>query len=164
MVYRSAEKFNGLPTYRFEQVVPEQQIPVDKQTLDGLLGFLAPGAKTGTMSYQATRTLWVEPMTGAIVGYREYQHRDLVPDTGRPVPILDATFQYDAATLKAVHDQAADGRSQLLLLGRYLPIGLLVAGLLLAVLGVLVTRRAATAGPRDTDDVPEPEPTAASPA
>jgi len=164
MAYQGEEKFDGLPTYRFQQVVPQQDLPTDAQTLSGLLSFLAPDAKTGTMNYQATRTLWVEPLTGAIVGYREQQHRELVPDTGSSVVILDATFQYDQATLKAVHDQAADGRSQLLLLGRYVPIGLLVCGFVLALLGVLVTRRATTAGPHVAGDVPEPEPTAVSPA
>ena len=166
MTYQGEEKFDGLPTYRFQQVVPQQDLPTDADTLNGLLGFLAPWAKSGTMSYQATRTLWVEPLTGAIVGYKEQQHRELVPDTGSSVVILDATFQYDQATLKAVHDEAAGGRSLLLLLGRYLPIGLLVIGVVLGVLGVLVTRRRT---PRRgahaaDDDVTESEPTAVSQA
>ena len=164
MTYQGQEKYNGLPTYRFQQVVPRQNLPTDAETMSGLLGFLAPWAKTATMSYQDTRTMWVEPMTGAIVGYQEQQHRELVPDTGSSVTILDATFTYDQATLRAVHDQAAQGRSQLLLLGRYLPIGLLVVGLVCAVLGYLVTRRAAAAGAHRADDVTEPEPTSVSPA
>jgi hypothetical protein len=159
MVYRGEEKISGLPTYRFEQVVPQQDLPVDADTVKSLLGFLAPKAHTGTMTYQASRTLWVEPMTGAIVAYREQQHRQLVPDTGAPVDLLNATFQYDPATAKTVVDQTRDGRSQLLLLGRYVPIGLVVAGILLAVLGLLITRRSTAPGAHAADHVPEPEPT-----
>jgi len=165
MQYEAEEKFNGLPTYRFQQAVPEQEIEADEETLSGLLGFLAPGAKTGTMSYRASRTLWVEPMTGAIVGYREQQHRELVPDTGSSIVLLDATFEYDQATLTAVHDEAANGRSLLLLLGKYVPIGLLIVGLMFAILGILIARRAAASGAhRAHDDVSEPEPTAVSQA
>ena len=157
--YRGEENHNGLPTYRFEQVVPQRTVAMDEATLTGLLGFLAPGAHSGSVSYQASRTLWVEPETGAIVGYREQQHRELVPDTGASVPMLDATFEYDQKTLTAVHDQAQHGRFLLLLLGRYVPIGLAVVGLALLALGVLVTRRAAVGTVAVAEDVPEPEPT-----
>lgn len=158
MVYRGEEKVGGLPTYRFEQVVPRQDLPMDQKTVTDLLGLLAPKAHTATMSYQDTRTLWVEPMTGAIVAYREQQQRQLVPDTGAPIDLLNADFQYEPATAKTVLDQTRHGRSELLLLGRYLPIGLLVVGGLLAVLGVLTTRRAAAVRAEAADRVPEPDP------
>ena len=164
MTYQGEEKYNGVPTYRFQQVVPQQDLKTDPETVQDLLGFLAPWGKTATMSYQATRTMWVEPLTGAIVGYREQQHRELVPDTGSSVVILDADFQYDQATLKAVGDQAEQGRFLLLLLGRYLPIGLLVVGLVSAGFGLLITRRATPSGKHVADGVPEPEPTAVSQA
>jgi Porin PorA len=159
MVYRGEQKISGLPTYRFEQVVPQQDLPVDQKTVTGLLGFLAPKAHTATMTYQDTRTLWVEPMTGAIVAYREEQQRELVPDTGPPLDLLKATFQYEPATAKTIVGQARDGRSQLLLLGRYLPIGLPVAGVLLALLGLLITRRVTASGAHVADRVSESDPT-----
>jgi hypothetical protein len=158
--YQGEEKYNGVPSYRFRQVVPQQNLDTDGDTLKALLGFLAPGATTGTMSYAATRTLWVEPQTGAIVGYQEQQHRELVPDTGARVVLLDAGFQYDDATRKAVKDQAVQGRTLILLLGRFVPIGLLVVGLLAMVLGVLLARRVTPDGEPDEDDVSEAEPTA----
>lgn len=160
MEYRGEEKIAGLPTYRFEQSVPQQDLPPDKETVDGLLTFLAPDATTGTLTYQASRTLWVEPMTGAIVAYTEQQHRELVPDKGDAVTILDATFQYDKPTADAIADQARDGRNQLLLFGRYIPIGLLVAGLLAMVAGVLVTRRASKPEEHTPAHAAEPEPSA----
>ncbi|MBB2941130.1 hypothetical protein FB565_000834 [Actinoplanes lutulentus] len=140
MEYQAEENFNGLPTYRFQQQIPQQTIEMDATSLSGLLGFLAPDATTGTVSYQATRTLWVEPETGAIVGYREQQHRELAPDVGAPIVIFDADLQYDEATLSAVHDEAADGRTLLILLGFWAPLGLLVLGLVLAIAGFVLVR------------------------
>lgn len=147
MLYQDAEEIAGLETYRFEQNIPQRDLDMDEETLTQLLGFLAPQATTATMSYRASRTLWVEPMTGGILGYRDQQHHELVPDAGPPVVIFNATFQYDDATADAVLEQARDGRAQLLLLGRYLPIGLLVAGVLAAAAGfalVFVRRTPAT--------------------
>ncbi|MEV6302347.1 DUF3068 domain-containing protein [Actinoplanes sp. NPDC051861] len=160
--YEAEENFHGLPAYRFVQQVPQQVIEMDEQTLDVLLGFLAPGATTATVNYQATRTLWVEPETGAIIGYREQQHRELLPNAGGPVVIFDADLQYDEATLDAVHDQAASGRTQLLLLGFWLPLGLALLGVLLAVAGYLIarggrTRRTHTPSHAESEPSPVPQ-------
>jgi DUF3068 family protein len=157
MQYRGTEKVAGLNTYVFQQTVPRQDLDVDAETMAGLIGAVAPGAKSATMDYQAARTLWVEPMTGAIVAYREEQHRRLVPAGADSIPILDASFQYDKATSDAILGQTRDGRSQLLLYGRTLPIVLLIAGLLAAVAGLLIARRAAAPGAPAAHRAPEPE-------
>jgi hypothetical protein len=154
--YQAEEEYNGLPAYRFQQQVPDQQAHMNPESLAGLLAFLAPGATTGTISYRATRTLWVEPQTGAIVGYREQQHRELVPDVGERVVIFDADLQYDQATMNAVGEQAANGRNQLNLLGLYVPIGLAVLGLVLIVVGVLVSRGSGRRGGHRAAEVPQP--------
>jgi len=158
--YQAEEEYNGLPTYRFQQRVPDQPAGMDEATLTGLLGFLAPGATTGTISYRATRTLWVEPMTGAIVGYREQQHRELVPDTGARVVIFDADLQYDERTKNAVGEQAANGRNQLRLLGMYVPIVLAVLGLVLIGVAVALARPSAPRGGHRAPETTTPEPTA----
>lgn len=158
--YKGTDDVAGLQTYRFEQTVPQQDLAVDQETVSGLLGFLAPTAKTATMNYSASRTLWVEPLTGSILAYRDHQSRELVPDIGPAVTILDATFQYDKATAATVLDQTKQGRSRLLLFGRYLPIGLLVVGILAIVSGLLVTRRKPTPGAHTAQRIPEPEPSA----
>ncbi|MEV6345387.1 DUF3068 domain-containing protein [Actinoplanes sp. NPDC051851] len=160
IAYTGEEEIGGLDTYRFRQEIPRQRLAMDDAAIGGLLGELAPGATGGTAYYQATRTLWVEPATGAIVGYREQQHREIVPDTGLTIVLFDADFQYDAATRATVLKETGNGRDQLLLLGRYLPLGLAVAGLVLLLLGVLLARRAAVPPPRPAAPEPEPEPTA----
>jgi hypothetical protein len=159
IAYQGEEKVGGLNTYRFELAVPKTDLPVDATTLAGLQAFLGPAARGAKMNYEAARTLWVEPMTGAIVAYRERQHRELVPAGGPSVVLLDATFQYDAATAKAVGDEASDGRSKILLLGRYLPIGLIVVGVAGVLSGLWLFRRrrrptAATAADEVTEAAP----------
>lgn len=152
MLYQGEEEVAGLETYRFEQTVPQRELDMDEETLTQLLGFLAPEATTATMTYRASRTLWVEPMTGGILGYREQQRQELVPDVGPPVVIFDATFQYDDATADAVVEQASDGRAQLLLLGRYLPTGMLVVGVLVAVAGLMLVFVRRAVAPRSAED------------
>ena len=160
MAYAGEEKYNGLPTYRFQQDIPRQNLPMNQELVQGLIGVLAPAAHNGTVTYQAARTVWVEPMTGAIIGYREVQHRDLVPDAGAPVVIFDATFGYDEPTRAEVRKEADNGRSMLLLLGRYVPIGLTVVGLILLVAGVALARRGRESDTHVPSHAAEPEPTA----
>ncbi|GAA1637923.1 DUF3068 domain-containing protein [Actinoplanes couchii] len=157
--YQAEERFNGLATYRFQQQVPEQPAEMDAETLDGLLGFLAPEAATGSITYRATRTLWVEPRTGAIVGYREQQNRTLVPDTGTPVTIFDADLQYDQATLDAVRTEAQSGVALLTLLGLWVPSGLAVLGLVLIAAGFLLSRSPRPRGEHRADETTRPLPT-----
>ena len=157
--YQAEEDVNGLPAYRFQQLVPQQPAEMDEATLTGLLGFLAPGATSGSVSYQATRTLWVEPMTGTIIGYREQQRRELVPATGARVVIFDADLQYDQQTLDAIGAQAADGRNRLLLFGTYVPIALVVLGLILIGAAVAVSGPATPRGGHRAGETATPEPT-----
>ena len=124
MSYRGTDDLDGLRTYRFEQATPAATSPWTRKPCRAAGLPRARRRPPGTMSYRANRTLWVEPMTGAIVGYREQQHRALVPDTGAAVPSCDATFQYNDATLPTpCGEKATEGRDQLRLYGRYLPIG-----------------------------------------
>ncbi|GAA4724547.1 DUF3068 domain-containing protein [Phytohabitans rumicis] len=144
--YEGTETVNGLEAYRFRQVVPEQQATMDEELKGVLLGVFAPGSTSGTVQYNAARTLWVEPVTGSIIDYQEEQHRVLVSNTGVRTTLLDAVFRYTPQTRQTVVDKAGDGRSTLLLLGRWIPIGLTVLALLLLAFGYLLTRGAVRAG------------------
>lgn len=161
--FQGTETVKGLTTYRFEQVVPEQKLPVPAAQA-AMLALLAPGTRGATITYSDTRTVWVEPTTGSIVDYQEQQQRLLVPDGAGPVPLLSATFRYTAATQAAIVKAASDGRSQLLLTGRYLPIGLVllgVAGLLVGLVLVRSPRRTRTPA---SAEVPAPRQAAPPPA
>ncbi|WP_410814764.1 DUF3068 domain-containing protein [Micromonospora sp. 067-2] len=139
--YKGTEDVDGLEAYRFEQVITDQQLNLAADRVGLLLGALAPGATQGKVTYSNSRTLWVDPVTGAYVKVREVQSKTLVPDVGTPVSLLNADFTYNEATVKASVKRANESRSQLTLLGVYAPIGVAVLALLLIVAGLLVVRR-----------------------
>ncbi|MDM4719405.1 DUF3068 domain-containing protein [Micromonospora sp. WMMA1363] len=141
--YRGTETIEGLQAYRFEQVVDERPVRTSPQFVGALVARFAPGATTGSVTYRNHRTVWVEPVTGTIVGVREEPHRTLVPDVGQPVVLLDARFEFAPETLRRVTDDAASGRQRILFVRRYLPAGLVLVGLVGLAVGALVVRRTA---------------------
>jgi hypothetical protein len=151
IAYQGTEKVAGLTVYKFTQTIPDQQLTTDPGTIDFLVNSLAPGASGGAMWYSATRTIWVEPVTGSIVDYAEEQHRTLRTDSGASAILLDATFQYTPETRAEVAKQTSDGRTLLVALRLWLPIALLVLALVALVLGVIAARR----GVRGPARVPE---------
>ncbi len=145
IAYTGTETVNGLRTYRFEQTVPAQQWNLDPPLRDSFAATLPPEAKmmaiVASMRYQSSRTVWVEPVTGSIVNYREHVQRDIVHPFGPPIKVLDATFQYTEQTRAEIASEASDGIAVIRVLRSYLPIGLAVAGLVLLVVGLLLLRR-----------------------
>lgn len=150
LTYGGTETVEGLTVYRFEQVVSEQPATMDSDLVGTLLAVFAPGATSGTVQYRASRTLWVEPVTGSIVDYRDRQHRVLVADTGVRTTLMDAEFRYTPETRATVVDEAAGGRTTLRFLGWYAPIGLAVLGLLLMAAGYLLVRPTRRPAPAPT--------------
>jgi hypothetical protein len=140
-------------------VVPRISIPVDAATKTALLHTFAPGADDGQVFYSNSRTFWVEPVTGEIVGYREQPRRELVPSDGGTVVLLDATFTYTPDTTAAAVAYARDGREQILALAVYGPLVIGLIGLAMAVFALVLglrrrraRRRAAAAGASDVDE------------
>ncbi|MEJ3746745.1 DUF3068 domain-containing protein [Actinomycetes bacterium KLBMP 9797] len=158
LAYRGTDTVEGLTAYRFEQAVPEQPATMDSELVSTLLAIFAPGATSGTVQYRASRTIWVEPVTGSIVDYREQQHRVLVSDTGVRTTLLDAEFRYTPETRATVADKAGAGRSSLRLLGWYAPIGLTVLGVALLVFGFFLVRPARRTAPAPAHRAPTPAP------
>jgi hypothetical protein len=146
------EQLGGLETYQFTQEIRngKQELPADR--LQVLLSQLLPGATSGQVSYNNTRSVWVEPTTGQYIMVQERQNKALVAADGRSVTILDAVFTYTDDTISKAADTAKSNRQRLNLVTVYVPIALLVVGLILLVVGVLLVARARTAG----DGVPAP--------
>jgi len=146
ITFQGTETLKGLETYRFQQVIPETPLNLSAERLTGLLNTFGNGATTGQVTYSNTRTIWVEPVSGTFIKVQEQQKKTLVPATGAPTALLDGSFVYTDDTVTHNVDSAGDTKSQVLLISRYLPIGLAVLGAILLILGlILVTtgRRAA---------------------
>jgi hypothetical protein len=141
-VFVKTEEINGLETYQFTQEIRggRQEVPADR--LQILLAALIPGATSGQIIYNNTRTVWVEPTTGQYIKVQEKQEKSLVADSGQSVKILDALFTYTDDTIASSADRASSNRQLLQIVTLWAPIGLTVLGLILiAVAVVLASRR-----------------------
>src|SRR6185295_5993892 len=76
------EEIGGLETYQFTQEIRNgtQQVPADR--LQVLLSQLLPGATSGQVTYNNTRSVWVEPTTGQYIMVQERQNKALVAPDG----------------------------------------------------------------------------------
>ncbi|GAA1864537.1 DUF3068 domain-containing protein [Asanoa iriomotensis] len=135
------EEIDGLETYQFTQEIRDgrQQVPSDRMAV--LLGAFLPGATSGDIVYNNTRTVWVEPTTGAFIKVQETQEKNLVGNNGQSVKILDAVFTYTDDTIAKSADTAKSNRQLLQIVKLWGPIGLVVIGLILLVLGFMFSAR-----------------------
>jgi len=141
------EQIDGLETYQFTQEISNERQVVSADQLQLLLAALTPGTTSGQIVYSNTRSVWVEPKTGAYIKVQETQYKNLVGDNGKSAVLLDAVFTYTPDTIKRSADTAADNRQQLRLVQVYGPIAFAVVGLVLVALGlVIATRRPRPAG------------------
>jgi hypothetical protein len=132
------DKIKGLDTYKYEAVI-------DKAPLEVAAG--VPGL------YSDTRTVWVEPTTGAIV--KGVQHQVRTTTTGTLV--FETTLTFTDATIDRQSKLAKDGLSSLRLLSVILPLILVVVGLLALAGAFLLYRRPTRPGAHEPASL-EPQP------
>jgi hypothetical protein len=140
MKYVDTESVNGLQTYKFVQVIP----PTQFATLEipgNLVGSTEPSV-VAPRFYANTRTLWVEPVTGAIVNGREQVKQTLRDASGtEKFLLIDIDLKFTAANVKESVRIAQDGKSKLTMVSTTLPIASAVLGVIAVVGGLLLLRR-----------------------
>ncbi|MBB2941187.1 hypothetical protein FB565_000891 [Actinoplanes lutulentus] len=134
--YKGTEDIQGLEVYKFEQVIPETDLGFTSERVASLIGAFAPTATAGTVNYSNTRTIWVEPTTGQFIKVSEQQRKTFVPNVGTPVQLLNGDFVYTEDTVTNNVQSTSDTKSQVLLISRWLPLGVVVLGAILLVLGL----------------------------
>lgn len=141
--FKEQTELFGLKVYRFEQVVPKTDIPQARPLM--VPGSLVdePGRVSveAQRSYQNTRTLWIEPVTGAIIKGKEMQLATIDYNGQPKATATQVSIEYDEATVKKNIDGAREnGRdeggyqskaAQLHLIGFWVPLIALIIGLLL---------------------------------
>jgi len=156
--YDGEEDVNGLTTFRFSQnvgydadgklVEPIKYASLYDDDADAEVTARAtlwglPGNPeepiTMTRYYAAQRTLWVDPVSGAIVkkkehGYHYYAREPLKPE----VTFVDFTVTSNEETVESQVASARDERDRLALWGRILPITFTAMGLVALVGGALL--------------------------
>lgn len=144
--YAGQEEVAGRTAYRMEQVTgpvrrtgrpPEAAPP----------GLRAPSA---TVTVTSRRTLWVEPASGVVLRVSERRTEQGVT-AGRPTTLLDATLTSDADSTRRLAGLAGDRADRLTTLRTTVPLGCLLAALVL--LAGQVRHNAITAGARRRGDV-----------
>ena len=140
-VYTREETIQGVKVYRFEQRI--DRLTLGSQEIPGsLAGDPSVASVQTNIVYSNVKTIWVEPATGIIVKGQQAVTQVLESTTGggKVLTLLDGVLTYDDATVSANAADASDGASQLRLLSTILPIGALVGGLVLLVVGLLLLR------------------------
>ncbi|HVK23306.1 MAG TPA: DUF3068 domain-containing protein [Actinokineospora sp.] len=128
----------GLAVYRFVQTIPPTRIG-EKEVPGSLIGKSEQVVKAD-LYYEAKRTLWVEPVSGAIVNGREEGKQELRvagEGPGEGEYVFNGTLQLNDRTVTGNVEEAEKNKSKLWLLTT-LPWILLVAGGVLAVVGVVL--------------------------
>jgi hypothetical protein len=97
--------------------------------------------------YSNTRTIWVEPRTGVIVkGQEDQKHTARDADGEDAITLVDASLVWNDETIEKQTGEAKKSLDRINMLTRTLPIGLGIAGAVLALLGLalLLTGRRST--------------------
>ncbi|WP_329476060.1 DUF3068 domain-containing protein [Kribbella sp. NBC_01510] len=152
--YKKETKLDGLKVYVFEQEIPKQEVPLAKPLLvpGSLVDDFSKDSVAVQRTYKNTRTLWIEPITGAIIKGEEKQLATIAYDGEDKLTATQVTIAYDDATVKknvkgATENGVDEGgyqskAAQLHLIGFWVPLLSLILGLLLlGAVGFLQTRR-----------------------
>ncbi|MEV6412917.1 DUF3068 domain-containing protein [Kribbella sp. NPDC051718] len=168
MKYESTTHLKGLEVYKFVQEVPKQKLEAaERLKIPGsLLGSAEPAVEVDRM-YQNTRTLWIEPVTGAIIKGEEKQLAELQADDGKKLTATEVTIAYDDATVQknvkgAKENGVEEGgyqakAAQLHAIGFWVPLFSLIIGLLLLALVVFLQVRPRPAAAHARAEATEPD-------
>lgn len=113
--YEGTEKIKGLTTYKYVSVTPTTNEDIFKGV---------PG------TYDDTRTVWIEPLTGTIVKGVEHQVRKFRGGALDGKTAVDLTLTFDDKTITYQANKAKDGRKQIQLVSVWLPLIALIVGVL----------------------------------
>ncbi len=142
MEYDDTEDIQGLSTYRFVQTIAPTQYS-ELEVPGDLVGQPDEASVVAPRFYSNVRTVWVEPTTGAIVKGQEVQKQYLAGADGttEALIIIEATLQFTEQNTTEAVKTASDGKSQLDLIQKTIPLVALILGLLLIVGGFFLVRR-----------------------
>ncbi|MET0763595.1 MAG: DUF3068 domain-containing protein [Blastococcus sp.] len=155
--FEGVEELEGLEVYRFELSIPETVVR-SLEVPAAFAGSDEDGTVTADVVYSNERVIWVEPTSGVIVTSKESPVTVLRgPEGTTGATILAGDFAGSEQTISDGVKRAEDIRGQISLVKTTLPVVMALIGLLLVVLGAVLTMRRARTG---ADRVDDPEPAA----
>lgn len=147
--YVKDDTVDGLAVYVFEQKI--ERTKIEERELPGrLIGLPDQDGVLAERYYENTRTLWVEPTTGAIVnGTEKIRQTYEDPVSGNSLTLLEGTLKLSDDTLKANVKRTGDGASKLNLVSSTAPWTLGIVGGLCAAIGIWLS----ISGRREEEDL-----------
>ncbi|MCC3332365.1 DUF3068 domain-containing protein [Nocardia abscessus] len=93
---------------------------------------------TMSLYYSATRDLWVDPVTGAIIVVSEHQRRYLATAIADPAPVtvFDGNLRFDEQTIDEMISQSQAARERIAALRTYGPVAAAITAMVALAFGV----------------------------
>ncbi|GAB2493735.1 PorA family protein [Nocardiopsis aegyptia] len=153
------EEVAGLRTGRYIQTVSATQVPDSARPVPAaLFSAGAEGTVTATRWLEATRTFWVEPVTGVVVNATEQREETLRPRDGQgEVPLLSAELALEAPRVAANAERARVRSVLLRSLDSWAPSVLGPLGGLAVLVGLVRAWRGRDTASPAGDGAPEPD-------
>ncbi len=138
--YVGEEDVDGISTYKFEQTIE----PTVTDTLEvpaSVLGEDGEGNLEAERTYSNHRTMWVEPITGAVLNREDQQLSTLRYDGTDRVTLTEADVSYTQDSIEETADTVRTKAVLLNVLNPIIPIVGLILGLICIGLGIFLSRR-----------------------
>jgi hypothetical protein len=149
-IYQGEDEIEGLKVYVFKTEVPRTQVGTSALPAS-ILGEEGDDEIEAETMYQDTKTMYVEPETGAVLNRTEDVVNSYAVDGEDRITATEATISYTAdQVVRNADDQRSNAQSLGLIRGP-LPIGLGVAGLVGLLAGLFLVRQPASARKSDED-------------
>jgi len=136
--YAGEETVAGLSTYKFVMDIPDTKY-AEIEVPGSLLGLDVASVKADR-SYSNTRTVWIEPMTGAVIKGQEAQKQTFSAQ-GKKFVAVAAEVGFTKENIADSAKTAEEGMSQLKLISQTIPLVGLIGGIIFLVLGLFLIRR-----------------------
>ena len=150
--YLRTQTMNGLDTYVFES--DPTNVSIGTIAVPGLLAGLPDQPSITTdKHYTAQTTLWVEPVTGAIIDAGQHAVQWVTYQGNFVTTLSDTNFINSPTSVETVAKVIRKKSSQLLLASKSVPVFGPIAGIVLIVVGFLLLRRPKAGEPK-TQAVP----------
>jgi len=134
------EEFRGLKTYVFVQDIPSE-VWTQMEVPASVVGEEGEDNVVADRTYSNKRTFWVEPETGVVINRQEVQGATLQVDGEDRATLTDVTTQFTDETVQNNLDDYSSKPALLKMVRVILPLVLGIGGLVLLLVGLLLSRR-----------------------
>ena len=148
MRFEGEDMVQGIKTYRYVMNVPSAKTAAVDDVPASVLGLDEDsGNHDADRYFQSTKTVWVDPRTGAVVNQHENVRSTLHTKDGiERLTVANFNLKMTEADQKKLVDLSSENAGRISALKVWVPLGSLVLGVGLLVAGVLVTLAAGNGG------------------